>query len=56
VSRLEVGKKLGGDTAGTNDSKWPKGYAVLYDVMLSNKSWGNEKGEGVWSYGVCLPK
>ncbi|KAJ7421911.1 Brain-specific angiogenesis inhibitor 3 [Pitangus sulphuratus] len=29
-------KKLGGDTAGTADPKWPKGYPVLYDNMLSN--------------------
>ena len=35
ASRLGVQKELGGDTAGTADSNWPKGYFISYDVMLS---------------------
>ena len=33
--RLEGHKKLGGDTARTADTNWPKGYSIPYDVMLS---------------------
>ncbi|KAK4823432.1 hypothetical protein QYF61_002118 [Mycteria americana] len=44
VSRLEVHKKLGGDTAGTADPNWPKGYSIPDDVMLSDKSWGKKRG------------
>jgi len=39
-SRLGVGKKKGADTSGTADPKWPNGYPIPYDTMLSNKSWG----------------
>ena len=28
-------KELGGDTAGTADPNWPKGYSRPYDVTLS---------------------
>ena len=59
MSRLGVRKKFGGGTARTDNSNWPKGYSIPYDVMLSNKSLGEEgrkEGEDIWSYGVCLPK
>ena len=36
--RLGMHKKLGGDTAGTADPNWPKGYPIPYVVVLSNKS------------------
>jgi len=32
-----------GDTAGTADPNWPKGYTMLYDVLLSNET-GRELG------------
>ena len=32
--RLGVHKKLGGDTAGTADPTWPKGYSIPYGIML----------------------
>jgi len=35
-----VSKELGGDTTGTADSNWPKGYSMLDDVMFSTKYWG----------------
>jgi len=34
--RLGVHKKLGGDTAGTADPNWPKGFSIPYDITLSN--------------------
>ena len=40
---------IGGDTAGTADPNWPKGYSVPYDVMLSIQSWRN-----VGRVGHCL--
>ena len=44
ASRLGVHKKLWGDTAGTADPNWPKGYSIPYDfIMLSNKSWAKKK-------------
>ncbi|KAK4828920.1 hypothetical protein QYF61_001541 [Mycteria americana] len=43
--RLEVHKKLGGDTARTADPKWPKGYSIPYDVMLNKKTGGSWLGE-----------
>ena len=42
-SRLGVQKKLGGDTAGTADFSWPKGYPRPYHVVFSNKSWRKEE-------------
>jgi len=52
-----VHNKLGGDTAGTADPNWPKGYSMPYDVMLSNKKLGEEKGRGDFRRdGSCLPK
>jgi len=39
-----VQKKLGGDTAGTADPNWQKGYSIPYDVMLN---WGELAG-GWW--------
>jgi len=33
--RLDLHKKLGGDTAGTADPNRPKGFSVPYDVMVS---------------------
>lgn len=35
ASRLEVGKRLGVDTAGTANLNWPKGRSILHNVMLS---------------------
>ena len=35
TSRLGVHKKLRGNTAGTADSNWPKGYSMPYDILLS---------------------
>lgn len=40
---LQVGEKLGRDTARTAVSNWPKGYSRLYDVMFTDKS--SRKGE-----------
>ena len=40
ASRLGVHKKLGGATAGTADPNCPKGYSILYNVMLRNKTEG----------------
>lgn len=41
-SRLGVGRGLGGDTTQTAGSGWPEGYSMLYNVMLSNKNWGEQ--------------
>lgn len=38
ASKLEVGKKLGEDTARAADPNRPKGYSMPQDVMPSNKS------------------
>jgi len=46
TSRLGVGKRLGGDTAGTTDPNCPRGYSIPRDVFLSNKSSGNGGGRG----------
>jgi len=57
MSGLGVGRKLGGDTAGTADPSQPKGCPILYDVVLSSKSWGKGGGRGdMRRDGVCLPK
>jgi len=32
-----VGRRLGGDTAGTADPNWPKRYSIPYSIMFSNK-------------------
>lgn len=39
-------KMLGGDTTRIADPNWPKTYPILYEVMLSNKSWGKGRGRG----------
>jgi len=44
VGGLGVHKKLGGDTSGTADPNWPKGYPTPYDVILSNNQLGKEEG------------
>ncbi|KAK4811369.1 hypothetical protein QYF61_027598 [Mycteria americana] len=36
-------QEMGGGTARTADPNWPKGYSILYDVMLSNKSWAKKE-------------
>jgi len=33
--RLGVHKRLAGDTLGTADPSWPKGYSIPYDLILS---------------------
>jgi len=38
VSRLGVGKRLMGGTAGRADLSCPKGYPGLYEIVLSKKS------------------
>lgn len=40
VNRVEVGKRLGGDTAGSVDPNWPKQYFVPCNITLSNKTRG----------------
>jgi len=55
VGRLEVHKKLGGNTARAADLSWPKGYYIPYHTILSNKS--GEKGGGrgnIQSHGVVF--
>ena len=42
--RQEVGKRLGGDTAGTVDHNRPKGSSLPHSITLSNKK-----------LGICLP-
>jgi len=46
--RLGVGKRLGGDTAGTADPNGPKGCSTPYDIMLSHKRWGKRGGGGTF--------
>lgn len=36
MSILEGDKRLGGETHGTADPNWPKGYSVPYSIMLGN--------------------
>ena len=58
VSRMGVHKKLGGDTAGTADPNWPKGYPLPYDVIHSKQSSGRgwaSRGD-FQSSGICLPE
>jgi len=38
VSKLEVGKRLGEDMAGTSDKTDQKDFSKPYGVMLSNKN------------------
>jgi len=54
VSRLGLHKKLTGDTAGTDDPSWPKGYSMAYDVMLTLKREGKKK-EPLWVVEPCFP-
>jgi len=45
------------ETASTADPDWLKEYCISYDIMLSNKIWGNKKDWGdIQSDGICLPK
>lgn len=46
VSDFEEDKRLGGKVAGTADPNRPKGYPMLYNVMLINKT-------GVELAGAC---
>ena len=48
-SQLEVGKRLGRDTARTVDLNWPKRYSILSNVMLTNKNWGRGRRLGFFS-------
>jgi len=47
-------KKLGGDTAGTADPNWPKGYSIPYDITLCKIKLREGGGSGghTWSDGV----
>lgn len=38
ISRLRVGKILGGDTTSTADPNWPEGYFVPYDVSSARRA------------------
>lgn len=56
-SRLAMGKNMGREKAGTADSKWPKGYAIPYDVIFStNKGLGEMRRRAICSYCIYLPK
>ena len=46
ASRLGVHKELGGDTAGTADPNWPKGYSILYDMSCSAYKAGGRRRKG----------
>ena len=48
MTRLGVGERLGGDTAGTADPEWLKGYSIPPNVTLSRKNWGRDKRRGGW--------
>lgn len=48
-----LGKKLEGDTARTAVLNCPKGYSILYKVMLSNKNCGRERKGGFGFQGSC---
>lgn len=37
-------QKLGGDRTKTGDPTWPKGYPILYGIMLNHKTRGNLLG------------
>jgi len=56
ANRVRVHKKLRGDTSGTVDLNRPKGYPIMYDIILSKNSAGRRRKRDVWPYGVCLPK
>ena len=45
-SRLGLGKMLGGNTAKTADSNYPKGYSTPYNITLSNKTWKDQFSNG----------
>lgn len=55
-SRQRVGKRWGGAITRATDLNCPKGYSMLYDVTLSNKSWGSRRKGGSCYGNVCLPK
>lgn len=44
VSWLAVGKRLGGNTAGTAGLNWPKGYSTLCNIMPIIKLGGGRRG------------
>lgn len=57
MSRLRVQKKVEGDTIVTDVPSWPKGYSILYDVMLTNKIWGKARIRwDIHGYGICFPR
>lgn len=57
ATRLGPGKSLGGDTAGTDNTNCPKGCLISYDLVLSNKSWGERQGrEGMFVVKMMLSK
>jgi len=39
-------KELGRDTARTADPDLPKGYSILYGIMVNIKKWGKEEKKG----------
>lgn len=48
---LSMHKELGRDTARTADPDLPKGYSILYGIMVNIKNWGKEEKKG-WTFGV----
>lgn len=47
-----AGWTLGGDTGKTTQLKWPKGYSMWYNAVLSNANWGRRRmREGIDFFG-----
>lgn len=57
-----VQKKLGRDTARTDNPNWPNEYSIPYNNVFSNNSWGKDRGreslelQCLSSHVIVLPK
>lgn len=49
-----LGRKSGGDTARTNEPKWPKGFPTAHGVLVSSKSSGKGGRERIFAFRFAL--
>lgn len=63
ASRLGVGKRLWGDTAGASDPNWLKRYSIYFNILLSNNLGGSGYCWGwpltcwwlmIWLVSLCM--
>lgn len=54
ISRLGLGKILGGDPTRPTDPNWLKGYSIAYDISSDIKAKKRRRKGAFFIYNVCL--